>query len=162
MISITAVASDQSAEAQRAVSLAKELTTATISGDFDKLIGLTHPEAVKLMGGKASAVTLTRESMQELKDGGFTITEFVVNAPDQVVRKGAQVYVIIPTAYTMQTPKGKVQGGGYLLGSSDDRGATWVFADGNGMKDPTYRAKLFKDLPSEIILPTINPPKAVE
>lgn len=162
MISITAAASDQPAEIQLAVSLAKDMAAATISGDFDKLIGLTHPEAVELMGGKASAIEITKQSMRDLKNDGFAITEFGVKAPDQVVRKGKQIYVIIPTTYTMRSPKGKVQGGGFLLGSSDDRGATWVFADGNGLNDPTFRAKLFKNLPSEMVLPTINPPKIVD
>lgn len=145
-------------EILQAVGLAKDMGAATISGDFEKVINLTNPKIVELMGGKANAISATSQAIQGLKGDGFVLTSYAVHDPSQVLRDGKRVFVIIPTQTSMQTPKGLAHMNGYLLGLSEDDGATWSFADGAGMKNDELRKTVFPDLPSKLVLPVINPP----
>jgi hypothetical protein len=154
---------DLSPEIQRAVALAKELGDATVSGNYEKVLSFSPPEVVKMMGGKAKAISYFAQSFQSLKDGGVELTDYVVESPSLIHREKDQIFVIIPTHFSLKAPKGKrALATGYLLAISIDRGATWSFADGAGLQDPNDRAALFPNLPREVICPAIQPPKIVE
>jgi hypothetical protein len=152
-----------SPEIQRAVALANELGDATVSGNYEKVVGFSPPEIVKMMGGKAKAISFLSQSFQRLKDEGIEQIDYVVEAPSLIHREKDQIFVIIPTHFSMTAPKGKrALATGYLLAISSDRGATWSFADGAGLQDPKDRAAIFPNLPPEVICPAIQPPKIVD
>jgi hypothetical protein len=96
--------------------LVEKMRNATLKDDYETVIDLTHPKVVKEMGGRDKAIDAAKQIMKELQAKGFKVASFEAGEPGDPVRGGKEIYVLVPTAMEMTTPKGKLKGTGFLLG----------------------------------------------
>src|SRR5262245_30727645 len=73
-------------------SLGQQCVTATIEGDFNRLVNLTYPKLVERLGGKEKMVAMMEKGSKEMK---LEFLPTTVNAPTEVLKIGAQKFVIL-------------------------------------------------------------------
>ena len=142
--------------------LADEVGTATIKGDYAKIIDVTHEGIVKKLGGREEGVKIIEKGMKELVAKGFTFTKYTVSDPGNFHTEGANTFVVVPSVLEMKSPTGKVLAKSYLLGISPDGGKTWKFADGAGMANKELRESMLPKMPAALKLPDPQPPEIVK
>lgn len=109
--------------------LAEKIATATKAGDFATVIDLTHPKLVDKLGGREKAIATTTAMMKEMAENGLVIESVVVGEPEEPVRAGADLYLLVPTTMSASMRGKKINGNSALLGVSTDDGKTWKFID---------------------------------
>src|SRR5262245_27261675 len=84
----------------------EKMQAATVKGDYETLIDLTHPKVVEKMGGRDKAVATTKKIMKDLADEGFVIKSMAAGQPSAPVRAGRDTYILVPTTTENTTPTG--------------------------------------------------------
>lgn len=140
------------AAAKQLKTQAEECSRAFVEGDFERLVDYTHPKVVEMAGGREKMVEFVRKDVAEMKAEGFEPLSFAPGEPSQVLKDGAQTYVVVPAKLRMRTPGTVYVSESFLIGVSADGGKTWKFISGsNGGREslklilPEAAAKL--DLP---------------
>lgn len=110
--------------------LAEETARAVVAGDFKRLVELTYPKIIEMVGGAEKMVAALEKDAAEAKDEGVNFVSYTVGEPGEAVRGGSQLFVVVPTELRMKTPEGVWASKSYLVGISDDGGGTWTFIDG--------------------------------
>lgn len=141
--------------------LAQELGTATMRGDYAKVIDGTYDRIVEELGGREKAIKVIETGMRKLRAKGITFKAYKVGDPGEFHREGNNTFVVVPTVLEMSAPGNKLIGKSYLLGISGDGGKTWKFADGAGMDRKEVREKVLPKLPAKLKLPAKEAPKVV-
>src|SRR4051794_14688310 len=104
------------AETKKTVkALVEKMQTATVKGEYETVIDLTHPRVVEELGGKDRAVTVTRNMMKGLKQKGFEVKSVAVGEPTDAVPGGKDLYVAVPTTAELTSPMGKVVAQGFVV-----------------------------------------------
>jgi hypothetical protein len=149
---------EEKVDTTKAVELAKVMEKAVLSGEHAKVVELTHPKVVEAMGGKDKMVEAIDGIMKAMKAQGIAIQSHTIGKPEEPVVDGKTAYVVIPTRMEMAGPQAKVTVESYLLGFSTDKGKSWVFVDGNGLKEGPAKELIVPGLPASLKLPAPKPP----
>jgi hypothetical protein len=109
---------------------AEENANAILKGDYAKIVDYTHPEVVEGMGGRESAIALTRRSMQQVESQGIKLVSVKNGKPSEIVLEGNELVAIVP--YTMRSnANGKaITLESFVFGMSIPGTSRWVFMDG--------------------------------
>jgi hypothetical protein len=158
---ITARADEETPSA-RVKKKAEEVCQAVVKGDYAKLVDLTYPKVVKLMGGRDKMIAAVTESIKKLKDEGFVIQSVKVGEPSEFLSEAKNTFSIVSTTMEMKSPDGKIIAKSYLLGISPDDGKTWTFVDGNGLDTEEKRDKVLPKLPDKLKLPEKQDPEFIK
>ena len=130
---VASVHAAEDAKLSAALKQAQECSDATLEGDYEKLADMTHPNVVKLVGGKEKMVDLLKKSMAKMKDEGIIFESCKASAADSSLRSGTSLYCIIPTVVKIKfddkSEKKRLTQQSFLLGVSTDDGKTWKFMD---------------------------------
>jgi hypothetical protein len=124
---------------------------AMIKKDFATMADYTLPAALELAGGKEKMVAALGAAITKMESTGFHIVSTKVDRPSELVDTSKTVYAILPESLKMDVPNGHGTKDSYLLGVSEDRGATWKFLDGAG--GSAAIKKMLPDLPMSLVLP---------
>ena len=135
---------------------AREISQAMVDGNFATVVRLTHPKVVEMAGGSDRMVSLLQSGMQKMKSNGVAVTGVKVGSPSGFQAAGADLFAIIPTAMELTVPGGKLTQKSFVVGVSPDTGATWFFADGNGMTADKVKT-VFPHFPDSLPLPAQQP-----
>ena len=135
------------------------MVKATQTGDYEKIIDLSHGNVVAALGGKNKALETVQRQMQLMKDRKMMLTEFKIGEPWPFTRSKENKFVVVPTQITLTIPGNIVQADSFLLGISADQGKTWKFVDGAGIKSEKQQEKILPPLPKELKLPELKPPR---
>jgi hypothetical protein len=157
LLAVPARAQDK-VDTTKVVEQAEIVKKAVLGGDFAKVVDLTHPKVVEVLGGKEKMVEQTKAIMKQIKDMGYEITSYTIDKPGEPVVDGKTAYVILPTKLGMKAPMAKVTSESYLLGMTTDGGKTWTFVDGAGLAQGPVREALMPTLPKALKLPETKPP----
>jgi hypothetical protein len=134
---------------------ANESRRAEQAGDYERVADLTHPEVLRQMGGRARAITLLREAMNELKSKGVRFGPTTMRQPLGVGESRGKWYGVVPYDSTISGPDGtqeKIES--HLFAESLDGGRTWKFVDGEGVGGDRSRLKLvMPDFPESLPVP---------
>jgi hypothetical protein len=141
--------------------LAQELGTATIRGDYAKVIDGTYDKIVQELGGREKAIKVIESGMRKLRAKGITFKAYKVGDPGDFHREGNNTFVVVPTVLEMSAPGNKLIAKSYLLGISGDGGKNWKFVDGAGMDKQEVRERVLPKLPPKLKLPAKEAPKVV-
>ncbi|MBI1764630.1 MAG: hypothetical protein HYR56_24670 [Acidobacteria bacterium] len=137
--------------------LAQECVTSTIDGNFNRLVDLTYPKAVELMGGREKMIALMEKESKSAKEDGFAPLPTTVSAPTEVIKIGAQRFVIVTYQLKMKVPGGRLKRDSFLIGVIDKPGVTWTFVDGTTM-DEAILKRLFPAAANKLPLPPRSEP----
>jgi hypothetical protein len=149
---------DDAAKLAAAKAQANESVQALAKGDFDRMADLTHPEVVRMLGGKEKMVAVLQESTKKFKEQGYDILACTVTDATELVSGEGELFTVVPYTLKTKVPGGKLTQATYLLGVSSDYGKTWRFIDGAKLLQPKVR-KLIPNLPTTLKLPKREPPQ---
>jgi hypothetical protein len=143
--------------------LAAENSAALASGNYARLVDLTYPKVVEMIGGREKMIEMLRRGSEEMKAHGSAILAAEVGEPKEVVTAGDKQFAIVPMTVRIQVPEGTLRSTGFLISISEDRGKTWTFLDGAGItkepgKEREKLAQVIPDFPTQLSLPAREPP----
>ena len=136
--------------------LGQQCVTAVIAGDFNKLVDLTYPRVVELMGGREKMVAMMEKDSKRMK---LEFLPTTVNAPTKVLKIGTQRFVILTYQLKMKVPEGILKKESFLIGVIDKPTDGWTFVDGTNLDRakaklifPAAADKLPLPSPTELVL----------
>jgi hypothetical protein len=141
-------------ETQQMMATAKQqgqgIADAMATKDFAKIIDLTYPPVLQVMGGKEKALEIIKASL-ESADAKIKLKTTKVGDAIELIDTGSTAYIVLPETMELDTPDGPGRSEGCLLAISDDRGKTWTYVDGA----PGEQAirKLLPGLPDTLKIP---------
>src|SRR5579871_1237175 len=154
-----AVAAQEESRSAVVKKKAKEIGEALKQDDYAKVVDLTYPKVVELMGGREKMIGALTDGMKQLKEKGFSFRSVEVGEPAEFVEGEKDTFVVVPTTTEMTAPGGKIVVKSYLLGISPDGGKAWTFVDGNGIGTVERREKILPKLPEKLKLPDPHEPE---
>jgi hypothetical protein len=114
---------------------AEESSSSFISGDYQKMVDLTYPKVVELMGGREKMISSVEQQMKEMKAQGVEFTSTSVEVPKEVVAADSQFFAIVPYTLKMKTSEGILTQQSYLLAISNKDSIKWTFIDVTGVDE---------------------------
>ncbi len=137
---------------------AREVSRAVVKGDHAKVVELTYPKVVEVMGGRNKMISTIDAIMKQMKKDGFAIKSNTIGEPSEMLTEGVNTFVVVPTTLEMTSPNGTLSSKSYLLGISPDKGKTWKFVSGSGIDNPQMRLRVLPKLPPKLKLPEKQAP----
>ncbi len=134
---------------------AEEVAQATRKGDCEKILDLTHPEIIRMGGGRGNSLEAMKRLLEEMKAKGFEFQSAKVG--DTVQLAADRRFAVIPLFLEIKTPDGLLSASSFLIGISPDKGKTWTFINGDKAHDPAVK-KMLSDLPPSLKLPERKQP----
>lgn len=134
----------------------EEINRAAIKDDFGKVADLTHPNLVRLMGGREKMISTMESAVKEMKSNGFVIRSARVDDPSDPIATGQELFVVVPFVLEMKVPGGKVLAKSFVIGVSSDKGKSWAFV--NGDLDINAVKQVLPTLPNQLKLPEKQKP----
>jgi hypothetical protein len=158
---VRALSSD--AQAEQIHKLAIENSLALISGNYARLVDLTYPKLVEMIGGRDKMIEMLRSGNEDMKAHGSAILGAEVSEPKEIVVAGDKQFAIVPMVVRMHVPEGTLRSNGYLIALSEDHGNTWKFIDGAGLHKGAVTeretlAQIVPGFPAQLSLPAWKPP----
>jgi hypothetical protein len=108
---------------------AEESMNAFSSGDYQKMIDLTYPKLVELMGGREKMVSTMEQQMKGMKEQGAEVISTSIGVPQEVVPVESQFFSIVPYTLRIKIPNGVLNQQSYLLAISNKDSIKWTFID---------------------------------
>ncbi|WP_406663563.1 hypothetical protein [Gallaecimonas sp. GXIMD1310] len=130
-----------------------QLRQATLKGDYQTLVAMTHPKAIAAQGGKQQALVNAQTAFQELQASGMTQTRFTVDKPGKVYAAGDDWVTFLTTHSQYQSPSQHIVSDGYLIAVRAQKGTSWHFIDGAGVEFVQQIYQYFPKLPAGISIP---------
>jgi hypothetical protein len=143
--------------------LAAENSAAVASGNYARLVDLTYPKVVEMIGGRDKMIQTLQRGSEDMKAHGSAILGAEVDEPKEVVTAGDKRFAIVPMTVSVQVPDGTLRSKGFPIAVSEDRGKTWTFIDGAGLvrepgKEKEKLAQILLDFPPKLSLPAREQP----
>lgn len=150
-------------QVQRIRTVAAESSAALSSRNYARLVDLTYPKLVEMIGGRDQMIEMLRSGTEEMKAHGSAILSAEVAEPREIVTAGDKQFAIVPEIVRVQLEAGTLRSKGFLIAVSEDRGKTWTFIDGAGLhktpgKERETLAQIIPDFPAQLTLPAWEPP----
>jgi type III secretory pathway component EscV len=136
---------------------AEESSRSFISGDYQKMVDLTYPKLVELMGGRAKMISSVEQQMKEMKAQGVEFTSTDVEVPKEVVSTDSQLFAIVPYTLKMKTAEGIITQQSYLLAISNKDSIKWTFIDVTGIDEAQLKI-LVPSVIGRLTFPKKQPP----
>jgi len=136
---------------------AQKCADALLGGDYETVIGYTHPKIVQLMGGKGPMLETLKRGTKDMATQGYAIEKITISVPHDPKTSGDLLYAMIPETMIMKAPGGRLTKENMMLGLSYDAGKKWVFIDADALTDPATQAAL-PELVGKIVQTPQKPP----
>ncbi len=115
--------------AERIKEEAEGCAKALLTGNYERVVDLTHPRVVKASGGRQKMIETLRNGLAELRRDGFDFHKVTFGKALNPMKAGNSLVSRIPQTVVMKTPSGQLQRQTSLMALSEDGGKTWFFAD---------------------------------
>jgi hypothetical protein len=137
--------------------LGQQCVTATIAGDANRLVDLTYPKVVEMMGGRNKMIAFLEKDFKEAKQKGYGLLPTELNPPTEVLRIGRQRFVILTYQMKMKVPGGILKQDSTLIGIVDKPGDAWTFVSGNVLDEAKIKF-MFPAAADKLKLPARSEP----
>ena len=131
-----------------------KMLDATIGGDYETLVKMTHPKAIEAMGGPDKAMALLKLSLDSLKASGFVTKLQEVGTPT-VINSQTSSFAVVPYTVIITGGGNKITSKTAVVGFSSDAGKTWKFLNVTEKGEEGMR-QLMPDLPEDLKFPKIE------
>lgn len=134
----------------------EQMNDAMLTGDLTKLVDLTHPKAVEMLGGRESMIAVIEKTNLDMKKRGMEIKSNATGNPSDPVTTDDEMYIVVPHKLEMKAPGGKLHVNAFVIGISTDEGKSWKYVNG----DLTHKMikQVLPNLPDELKLPAKKAP----
>jgi hypothetical protein len=138
---------------------ADQFNQASLTGDDDKLVDLTYPKLIELMGGREEFLANADTIRAEMESQQLRVLSATAEEPKDIIEVNNQFYAIVPVNMRMKAPEGILVGRSYMIGVSEDRGENWKFVSaGSGQLDSEQLKLLFPAAADKLRIPEDEEP----
>jgi len=149
---LPAVPAAQSGPEQKAAqSQAQVCVDATVKGDIEKVVDLTHPKVITTSGGRQNLISATLKKRNAIEQQGVTYVSGRADAPSTIYMAESGIYCVVPVVYRVRAGENKLIMKSPLIGVSTDSGKTWKFLDTS--PGESVVRKVFPEIPKELKFP---------
>ena len=139
-------------EQQVLVSQAKNMASLLIAKNYAAFSEYLYPGIVMLAGSKEKLIAATQNAMDQMAQGGMTITKITFSSPAKILVVGSEWQTTIPQVLEV-TYDGKTITSEYsMIAISNNKGKHWYFVDTSG-KDLATLRKSLPNLSTELVVP---------
>ncbi len=132
--------------------LARRCAEATVKKDFEEVVDLSHPAAIKVLGGRTRAIKLIKEQLEKSeKDGVKLLSVKKVGLPEKIYPSKTAHYCVVPIAFQIMIDEKMSYLKTALIGISIDKGKAWKFVD-ISLGEEAVR-KFLPELPADLEFP---------
>jgi hypothetical protein len=131
--------------------LVQKMMQATVDGDYNTVLDMTHPKVLNMMGGKEAALKTVNEQLKKLKESGLQFEMKEVGTPT-FAKADQEIYSATSIGMVMKGLGKKVTVSSAIVGISEDRGKTWKFINMDATGEAGVR-KFLPNLPKDFKLP---------
>jgi len=132
---------------------AKIASESTLKMDFEKLLNYTHPNVVKLMGGKEKGLELLKSTFKTMGEQGFVFEKAEVISVSDIVFEQGEYRCIVEGLNQMKTPQMRIKSKSYLLGFFDDSKKIWYFIEADKIKNKAIADQIFPGFDTKLVIP---------
>lgn len=134
----------------------EQMNAAMLSGDLTKLVDLTHPKVVEMLGGRESMIATIEKTNADMKKRGMEIKSSSTGNPSAPVTVDEEMYIVVPHKLEMTAPGGKMHVDAFVIGYSADEGKSWKYVNG----DLAHKVikQVLPNLPDDLKLPARKAP----
>jgi hypothetical protein len=144
---------------QRIKEQAQEVFEAMIRRDYPRLLDLTYPRVLELMGGREVALAAIEREAKQFQTNGTGLEGATVGEPRDFMQVEKESFAFVPTTMTIKVPEGKLVGETFLLGISSDGGHNWTFISSEaGATNPKMLQSLFPAAADKLRIPEVKQP----
>lgn len=136
------------------------MNEALFTGNYAKLVDLTHPDVVKMMGGRDRMIALTKREIESMKEKGFGFQAVKVGDPGEQAGNDSQTYIVVPFEIELKLPDGTAFIPSFVIGVSEDKGKSWTYV--NGDLDIKRVKSILPNLPETLKIPAREKPRIVK
>jgi hypothetical protein len=140
-------------------SQADQFNQASLTGDDDKVIELTYPKLIELMGGREEFLANADAIRSEMESQQLRVLSATAEDPKDIIEVNNQIYAIVPVRIRIKGPEGVLAGRSFTIGVSEDRGENWKFVSaGSGQLDAEQLKLLFPAAAEKLDIPEDEEP----
>jgi hypothetical protein len=155
----TSTASSSSGQYKNLKVQADQFNQASLTGDDDRVVALTYPKLIELMGGREEFLANSDAIRSEMESQQLRVLSATAEDPKDIIEVNNQIYAIVPVAMRMKAPEGVLTGRSYMIGVSDDRGENWRFVSaGSGQLDAEQLKLIFPAAADKLQIPENEEP----
>ncbi|WP_158655213.1 hypothetical protein [Flavivirga eckloniae] len=132
---------------------AKIASQATLKMDFDKVLDYTHPNALKIMGGKEKAMELIETTFSTMKENGFVFEKADVLGVSEIVFEDNEYRCYIENFNQMVFNGMRIKSKSYLLGIYNSEANFWYFVEAKELKNKAMMDKVFPNFKTSLKIP---------
>jgi hypothetical protein len=138
---------------------ADQFNQASLTADDDRLVELTYPKLIELMGGREEFLANADAIRAEMESQQLRVLSATAEDPRDIFEVNNQIYAIVPVRMRMRAPEGVLVGRSFMVGVSEDRGANWKFVSaGSGQLDSEQLKLLFPAAAEKLQIPEDEEP----
>lgn len=131
----------------------ERLRSATLSGDYQTLVALTHPKAIAAQGGQEAALEHAEQAFLELAQSGLKHSQYQIETPKDFYPAGDDWVAFALTHSRYESASQVISEDGYLIAVRPKASADWHFIDGAGVEFPQQIYDYFPALPQGLAIP---------
>lgn len=148
---LAALAAQPAPELKAAQGQAQKCVEATVKGDIETVVDLTHTRVIAVSGGRQQIISATLKKRNALENQGVSYVSGKADTPTSLYKSKTELYCVVPVAYRVKAGDNKLIMKSPLIGVSTDRGKTWRFLD-TSPGEANVR-KVVPELPTELKFP---------
>lgn len=138
---------------------AEKCLTATMQGDLDTVLELTHPRIIALLddlaGGEGKGKDLMKDQLLSVLEQ-VRFDSATIGTPEPPQNVGDQILSIVPTVTYMTIDDMRMRSDSYMVAISDDEGKSWTLMNA---PDPMQVGLLFPEWEGKFELPEKKQPE---
>ncbi len=139
-------------ESKTLLEFSEQYAQAIISGDFDKIIELTHNEVIEKGGGKEMLVKDLSAEAEMLSSQGFIYSDVEIGNHPEFIASEEQLQTVVPVKFYMTFNGQKAESVIDLFAASSDEGKTWKFVNLERFDEQSLRT-FVSNVSAELVYP---------
>jgi type II secretion system protein G len=135
---------------------AQAMIDAYLAEDYEKLVDLTYPKLVEMLGGREKMITWLKSFAEQAESKGVKLHSMKLTGPAKIAQTSQEIVAVVPTVMELEAKiPGRFKQPSFLIGVSSDDGKTWTFLEGLRV-DAERLKKLLPEFPKELKLPKVQ------
>ena len=106
---------------------AKEYGEAFVQDDIERLVQLTYPRYIELIGGRQRLTTMVRATRRQIEPDGMQLLSWAPTDVTQLLEESDSLYAVVPMAMRTKSRGYAFEDYDCLIAVSTDRGEHWTF-----------------------------------
>ncbi len=132
---------------------AKITSSATLKMDFETVFKHTHPNIIKLMGGKEKGIELLKNTFETMKTQGFVFEKADILGVSDIVFE-QEKYRCYIEGFNQMTMNGmRIKSKSYLLGIYNKEDKIWYFIEAKQLKNKAMLDMVLPNFKTSLVIP---------